>query len=136
MKSINIFILIIFSLSGVVGALGKLPPEFMMDWEEILYFFPYSLLTGFLLLGVSTFNYPIKIWQKFSWNNFALNPLNPPSFILFIGLIFTMSGIVGFITAYSLSTGFYKLPAMIFFMGSGVFISGSLGSLYVKKRKT
>jgi hypothetical protein len=138
MKSLNIIILVLFSLCGIVFAQENIQIGFASEWSDIFFLFPASLITGIMLLGTSIINYPINTWDNFSINNFALNPTQPHSFILFIGLVFTMAGIVGFLTAFILPAGSYKLPAMTFFMGSGVFVAGLLGCLYVnfKKRKT
>ena len=137
MKTLNTTILILFSLSGIVSAQEELVSFYLMEWSDILFIFPASLLTGIFLLGISIINYPINTWEKFSWNNFALNPTQPHSFIMFLGLIFTLAGVLGLATAFIQQTDYYKTPAYVFCMGSGIFISGILGCLFVslKQRK-
>ena len=109
MLRLNIFIFVLFSLSGAMAYEANFASHTFKTWSALYKFVPYAIFSGVVLLVVSTFSVPYKSWGVFNLRKFLFNPNEPHIFIASAASIFFAGGMLGIIM--SLING---LPVNIF----------------------
>ena len=134
MKFLNIFIVILFSLAGILASMQDIKVGFFSTWEQVFGVFPIAVILGMLLLGMSLLNVPFKKWRCFSLSEFILNHNQPHIFIATIGTMFFFGGILGCVISLIQVMPISKQSGMLIAAGGGMVLPAVVVCIYQNLR--